>query len=350
MTGERPDRGVAPQALEHFAARVGGGHAPGWQRELLADLDAAAAEVFAAFSIAGVDALLLKGPALATTLYRAGEQRTYSDVDVLVAPRHLPRARQVLIELEYTNARERSGIDDVGRVVHEESWLGRGPRADSRGAPAWERTVVIELHLWLPGATSEPQGVWRVLATHQTDIELAGSRVPILDNAGLALHLATHAAQHGAGIPKGLRELELGLERWPRHVWMGAVRLAAAIGATEWMAAGLRLVPAGQALAQDLRLPRNERLEWEIEHAGSRPRGTFHMQALSETQGALERVRVIRRALLPSPKWLVSQHVWARGSASRIAAAYAVHLLCAPLWALRAWHFRRRARRARSSP
>ena len=78
----------------------------------------ATAEVFRALQRAGVDALLLKGPALEQALYHAGEQRSYSDVDVLVAPGDRAAARRLLSSLGYLEAPER-GIDDVGGVDSE---------------------------------------------------------------------------------------------------------------------------------------------------------------------------------------------------------------------------------------
>ena len=88
---ERQERRAAAaglDALHEFAARFA---AP--SSGATRTLDAVAAQVLAAFRQAGVDALLLKGRALAILLYRAGEQRDYSDIDLLVAPRRSRRRR-----------------------------------------------------------------------------------------------------------------------------------------------------------------------------------------------------------------------------------------------------------------
>ena len=79
------------RVLENFAARVGASDSP-----LTRELDRAAARVFNAFGRENVDALLLKGVALARLLYDVPEERRYSDVDVLVSPRDLPAARAAL--------------------------------------------------------------------------------------------------------------------------------------------------------------------------------------------------------------------------------------------------------------
>src|SRR5436309_975913 len=121
----RPDAGARrARLLGDFVARI----TPGPATETLR-LDRATAALFRALEPAGVDALLLKGPALEQALYRAGERRSYVDVDVLVAPADRATTRRTLSELGYFDAHEPLGIDDVGGVVHAETWLG-GPAAE----------------------------------------------------------------------------------------------------------------------------------------------------------------------------------------------------------------------------
>ena len=312
-------------ALSDFAARIRGVRGR-------AKLDATAADVFGAFAAAGVDALLLKGPALARLLYAAGESRGYSDVDVLVAPADLERARTALARAGYADVSGALGIDDVAGVVHDETWVGPDP----------EGHATIDLHLRLPGATVPPERVWAALAPRRTTIEIGGRAIAVLDRAGLALHVATHAAQHGAAHAKGLVDLRLGLERWPDEVWREAAALAAEIGAQEAFAGGLRLVADGAALAARLGLAATTAPAGGDE----RPRGTFHLEALSTARGPRARADILRRALLPRPAWIHYTYPWSRGGRPRLLAAYAVHVARAPAWALRAWRHRRGARRS----
>jgi hypothetical protein len=263
----------------------------------------------------------------------------YSDVDLLVAPDGIPEARQVLRQLGYRNASQALGIDDIGKVVHDESWVG--------ASPLGKREIVIELHLRLPGSRVAADVCWKALASRRAEIELGSTLVPVLDREAQALQLATHAAQHGPGYAKGLRELTLGLERWSSSTWEGAARLAARVNSTESFAAGLRLVPAGAALAQVLGLPATDRRDWEIRHAARRPRGTFHFHALSQARGPRARLRVMRRALFPSRLWIAWQYPWARQGWPRLSVAYCLHLIRAPVWTFRAWRFNRQAERFR---
>ena len=205
---------------------------------------------------------------------------------------------------------------------------------------------MVDLHRWLAGAEKSPAAAWDALVARRTWIEVGGRRAAVLDRPGQAMHLAMHAAQHGPAYERQLGELALALERWPADVWDSAAELAGEIGATPAFAAGLRLLPRGAAEARRLGLPSTAELDWKIRHRATRPRGTFHVQALAEADGLGERLRILRRALLPSRAWIMHEHPWARQGGLRLVAAYAGHLARAPAWAARAWRFRRAARRA----
>ena len=335
MSRCRPEalsRSSGHRLLEDFAARVGA--APS---DLTRELDAAAARVFEAFAIGNVDGLLLKGAALARHLYDVPEQRLYWDIDLLVAPGDLQAARTAFVELGYRNASELVAVDDIGEVIHEEAWIA---------TPAGARyPVVVELHLRLAGANAPAPHAWEALKARSTSIELGGSHVPILDRAGLAMHLATHAAQHGQQYVKGRRELARALDRWPLDVWRGAASLADEIGATEPFAAGLRLVEPGALLAEHLGLPSTGPLDWQLRQV-QRPRGRSHLQAFLHAPDLRTRARVVRRALLPHPGWMVRQYPWTRNRRALLLPAYLLHIARSPAWGLRVLLFRRGEKRA----
>ena len=296
--------------------------------------------MFEAFARRDVDGLLLKGAALARLLYDTPEQRRYADVDVLVAPDKLPAARAALVELGYQNASAHVAVDDIGGVLHGESWLA---------TPAGARyPVVLDLHLRLAGANAPPERAWEALKARSAPIEVGGIPVPSLNHAGLAMHLATHVAQHGSGYAKGRRELAWALDRWRLDVWRDAAGLADEIDATEAFAAGLRLSEAGAELAEILELPPTGRLDWELRQH-DRPRGRFHMQALGQAPDIRSRAHVLRRALFPDRRWIVREYPWARGRPARVSAAYLFHIARSPAWALRALRFRRLQERAGGS-
>src|SRR5437763_330784 len=63
-------------------------------------VDALAAEVVGSLEAVGVRALLIKGPAVASWLYAPGD-RTYNDVDLMVAAGDLAHAHRVLVQLGF---------------------------------------------------------------------------------------------------------------------------------------------------------------------------------------------------------------------------------------------------------
>ena len=162
----------------------------------------------------------------------------------------------------------------------------------------------------------------------------------------MALHVGIHAAQHGPDDAKALGDLARGLERWPDEVWREATTLAGRLEAVPAFSAGLRRLPEGELLAEQLGLPSAAELDWEIRNREARPRGTFHVRALSEAKGVREPAAILARALFPTPNWMRRRYDWASWSRGRLVLAYLFHLVHAPGMALRARRFVSEARRA----
>jgi len=294
-------------------------------------------EVLDACAAVDVEPLLLKGAALARTLYRRDESRGYFDVDLLVPSEDLSAVGQVLDDMGYRNVTELQGVDDVAGILHAQMWAQSVPEFGN---------LSFDLHWLLYGCEAPPQLVWETLSARHMFIDVAGRRVRTLDRPGLALHLALHTAQHGPDDLKAAADLNRGLERWSPEIWCQAADLAAELRAVEAFAAGLRLVPGGDLLARRLELPAADALLWQIAHRGERPRGTLHLQAFTEAQGLTERMKLLRRSLLPRRAWIVWEQPQAARSRGRLFAAYCAHILRAPAWAARAWRFRRRKPKA----
>jgi hypothetical protein len=321
---------VEGSRLEEFALRVRGA-------DRTSELDSAAVEVLDAFDAADVPCVLLKGVVLSRLLYASHQERGYSDVDVLIPPSRKDAAGSALTALGYENTTAAQGVEDVGGAVHADTWVRRNQRIGP---------LMIDLHARLAGVNAPPEEAWPALTAGQLTIELCGRRAPVLSREGLALHLATHAAQHGPDDAKPLASLSYGLANWPPAVWRGASELAREVDAVDAFAAGLRLVPEGARLAAALELPETSGFEWEMRHRDERPRGTFHLRAFADAAGWRERLALLRRALVPSREWLEYEEPRARDSSLWLAIARLKHLLRTPAWALRALVYRRRARRA----
>jgi hypothetical protein len=312
--------------LEEFAVRARTA-ARTWR------IDAETVEILDACAAVGVEPLVLKGAALARTLYRSDESRGYFDIDLLVAPDDLPVVGRVLGDRGYRNVGELLGIDDIGGYLHADMW--------SRFVPEFGN-LTVDVHRRLDGCEAPADVVWRALSARAASIAVGGGRVRALNRPGLALHLALHVAQHGPDDLKAIADLKRGLERWPVAIWRSAARLAGELRATEAFAAGLSLVSPGDELARRLDLPSPDARLRDIAHRSKRPRGTFHLRAFADARSLSERIDVIRRSLLPKRAWIVHEHRWAAMSRHRLIAAYCLHILRAPVWAWRAWQFRRR--------
>jgi putative nucleotidyltransferase-like protein len=324
MTAERAPASKG-KALADFAVRAR--MAPRTAR-----LDEETVAVLHACAAVGVEPLVLKGVVLARTLYRSDETRGYFDVDLLVAPDDLPAVGRVLADRGYRNLTELIGVDDMSGYLHADTW--------SRYVPELGNTA-IDVHWRLDGCEASPAVVWRVLSARSKLIDLGGHQVRALDRPGLALHLALHVFQHGPDDLKAIADLERGLERWSPEVWHGAARLAAELGATEALAAGLWLVPDGDAFARRLQLPVPEAALRDVAQREARPRGVYHLRAFAEASTLAERMRVVRQSLLPKRAWMIRQRPWAATNRYRLVAAYCAHLVRTPVWAARAWRFRR---------
>lgn len=280
------------------------------------EVDLATATVVRSLRGAGVRCILLKGPALAALLHGPGELRPYVDVDLLVAPADEPRAGDVLRELGFEQL---VGDAELGghRGLHAHEWRRAG------GAS-------VDLHRTLPGARAGPAAVVAALGTQTRTIQVAGEEVEALAPPALLVQVALHAAHHGPLAPKALDDLERAAERIPFETWLQAATLAERIDATPAFAAGLRLAPAGPALAERLSLPRVVPAEVAL-RAGGAPPLAVGLDWLLQTPGPRAKLALVTRTALPSPGALRLWRPLARRGAPGLAAAYVSH----PFWLAR---------------
>ncbi len=287
-------------------------------------LDAATVEVVDEFRRRGIEPILLKGRSIADRLYGGdAAARPYTDIDLLVAPDRHADAADALAALTFTD--RLAGFRPGERPAHADSWA----RADR---------VHVDLHRTLNCATAAPEVVWAALSRHTRPLRLGAITVQALDDVGLALHIAMHAAQHGACSAKPQTDLARALAVFGPEVFGAAAPLAAEIGALATLATGLRLVPQGREPAErigtgvavpDALLVRA--------HGTARGAGSV---AAGLAEPARRRPRVVAQRAFPSRAALRLSMPLARHGRWGLAAAYAVR----PLWiaarlpsAVRAW-------------
>ena len=293
-------------------------------------VDAQTLEVMSALASAGVEALLLKGPTIARLLYTAEELRLYCDTDVLVCPASSRRAEQTLRELGYERVFGRRAMAMLS--AHAYPW-----RRTAGGPP-------VDLHHTLPGVLGPPDELWLALRQHVVAIELSGCAVQALDAPAVALHIALHAAHHGPAVSKPLRDLQRALQRWTIAEWSLAAALAARVDATDAFGIGLRMLPAGCVVADELGLPPNSSRRAALCALGAPP-VTIWVDRLLATSGTRARATLLVQKLLPPADFMRCSVPVARRGRAGLVLAYLwrpATVACQAPSAVRAWRQARR--------
>jgi hypothetical protein len=280
--------------------------------------DVVAAEVGEAFRAAGVASILLRGPSIARHLYSAGEPRPYGDVDLLVAPADMAQAEQLLAERGFAHS----------------AVLGQRP--DDR--PTWSRTwqratdgAEVDLHTTIVGFGAPPHEVWAVLTESVEPVEVARARLDGLNAEATLAVVALHAAHHGTELRQPLVDLARAIDRFPTTTWTAAAALADRLAAMPAFAAGLRLLPAGAALAGRLGLPDAASAE-VILRAGGAPPMALGFEWLSRVPGFRAKTRLVAGKLVPDGEFMRAWSPLARRGRVGLAAAYGFRIV----WL--AWH------------
>lgn len=293
-------------------------------------VDYATAEVLRALADAGIPTLLLKGASIVRWLYESGGTRSYADGDLLVPPARFDDAGAVLAGLGFEPELEETDMPDWWRE-HGVCWY----RSDD--------SVEIDLHRTVAGLEADPERVWERLSERTEPIEIAGFEARALAIPGRALHLALHAAQHGAA-GRHAQELELALGQTDEATWRAAAELARDLDGVDAFGTGLRLAPSGSAMAARLELGSDRSAKVALQAAGF-VEGTLTLDRFASS-GLGTRASILRYKLAPPPTFMRKWSPLARRGKLGLALAY----LWRPLWvlcrmprAMRQWRDARRA-------
>jgi hypothetical protein len=229
-------------------------------------LDVKYTHVAAALQQAGVETVLLKGPAFDQLLFEGKRARGYRDIDLLVDPARLPAAEQGLGRLGFRRATE----DSVWRGLGVRIAIAAGAlRAEQ--ATAWIRDddrFVVDLHHTLPEVRASAEETWRVLRAHRSSITVVDAPAETLDRTASALLIALHAAHHGPRWNRAREDLERACVVLERDCWLAAARLAHDLRAGAAMGIGLATTSAGRAIAGELGLPTSVPVARRVAWAG----------------------------------------------------------------------------------
>jgi hypothetical protein len=248
-------------------------------------LDAATVETVEALNAEGIRSLLLKGASVAARLYDEPGQRTYCDFDLLVHPAQLRAAEAIVTRLGYTiplaNARERWASHDIECI--------RGP-------------VTLDLHHRLFLTNARPADVWAVLSADTRWMTVSSAPVEVLGDAALALVIAAHVVHHPSA-PQPRQDLLRALARFDRPVWERTRTLAEQLDMADVLAAGLRKVARGQALAETLELPAVSSAALHVQLKGLPPL-TDGLVRVAHAGSPAAAIRVLVSELVPSPAFM----------------------------------------------
>ena len=271
-------------------------------------------EILDAFDSADVSAVPYKGPVLGTQLYGSGALRIFSDLDIIVRPRDVSRARRVLIGLGYEPRAPITDVEVEFMVRH------RYHEAFVRGAHG-----PVELHWSFTNReiafAIDLDEAW----TRLRSVELHGRTVPTLHPEDLLLILSVHGAKHRwdrlewlAGLAELIRQSE-------EMRWESVLARAKKLGVRRTLSLGLLLAvdlleapvpePVVHRIRADRRLPplveqvrevlREPPAGWELENRIRRDRFRILLQ-----ERFRDRLRFVwNRATTPSDphRWEVAR-------------------------------------------
>lgn len=270
--------GVVPRDVERQLACLA------LEREMrMRMLQQRTAESVAALATAGIDAALLKGAALAMTVYGSFAARPMKDVDILVAPRVADEAKRLLLGVGWAPDPELPG-DDVYATHHH-----LAPLIDRLGSRSR-----LEIHRELLPSGHPFHLAISDLWDDRHAVRVGGERAFVLDPNQHALHITIHFAWSHAMTSGGwnaFRDLHAmsraGMIDWQRLV--GLARAARAGTCCYWTLAlaqsmsGLA-VPAG--VLESLAPPISTAIRMRLER--------HFVQVLLREDAALSSVRLAR--------------------------------------------------------
>lgn len=248
-------------------------------------VDQVTASITTVFEAHGIASILLKGAAFDALLYDAADGRFYRDTDLLVQARDRARAERLLADSGFV------------RVDNDEPAPGPAPKY-ARTFRRMQDGAIVDLHWRLSGVAAPPEQVWSILCRCVTTLEVGGRPLSVLDAPASAFLVAIHSAHHGTRRPKTLTDVEHAVARLDRSTWERARSLADALGASDPFAAGLRLTPAGDALADSLGLGRPASVAMWLK-TNPCTYGAWALDQVSQNQRLMGRLAALGRIVLP---------------------------------------------------
>ena len=267
------------------------------------------AQLLCACEDAALDLIVLKGAALAETVYPRPSLRPFGDIDVLVRAQDTHHVQTVL--------------SDLGYVADADAWAdlisGRSGEVnffrDTALGP-----VVVELHtdllnnsLLRPGVSLDQAGLWQ----RSRPACLAGENARVLGPEDQVLHLCLHLAGHYFDAPRSVRDLVqvCAVQRldWPLFVCLCRASRAEAIGWCGLLAAAQNGADVPPFVLKALAPRHGQRLLKKLLAArvqGGGEEATRFLLLWLLLGSAWARFHAVCRLLFPSRAWLRAHYAF----------------------------------------
>ncbi len=168
-----------------------------------------------------------------------------------------------------------------------------------RDAGGYPQTV--DLHRTLPYFGSPPGDVWRALTSSLATITLGDVHVDVLDVPQRCLHIAIHALQHAFEARGPFEDLRRAVAAASFEEWTEAAAVSRHLGAEDAMAAGLCLIPEGEALSSRLGLTTERRGIVHMAATVDRQLAAYQVQRFLDAETFAERLRLLVNPIMLSP-------------------------------------------------
>jgi hypothetical protein len=173
-----------------------------------------------------------KGPTLAVLAYRSRSLRQYEDLDILVRPQEMERARKALLSLGYSpantyNESQRASIRLSG---HHEQFVNRVTGS------------TIELHWSLNNRRSRTTRSSSHWWENRQGVAIGGADMSTLGVEQLLLYLCMHGGKHSWARLSWLCDFQRALRAYPNASWSRVWALARENGSARMVEIALLLV------------------------------------------------------------------------------------------------------------
>jgi hypothetical protein len=144
------------------------------------------AEILDVFGSNGVEAIVLKGPALAVAAYGSVGMRQFDDLDILIRPRDYARAKNLLTNLGFRPDKEFTPAQEAVHLRRHRDFVYKDTQSG----------ILIEIHIRLMETFYNMKLETESLFTRRNVVVAEGYNLPSLSARDALIHLCAHGALH----------------------------------------------------------------------------------------------------------------------------------------------------------